>query len=262
MIERCKHNWEEIGNKNICKLCKKEFLKLDKINDNILLGTKSNGVKYTVRGNRKRYFFPNEWTEFINTITNEKHRLFFQLLLFTGGRAMEVINLRCNDFDLDRGTVNFRITKKRKAKRNFYATSGPRSFFISSNCINELKRYNRRNNIKQNDYYFLYREKLPENYDNLSNLEMKKYYIGTETAYFSLFKRKMKETSIKDPECFSLHNIRKTYGMYMKTFEIEISELCYRLGHDLDTYLAHYGSSLIFNEQDRIGIQKIFGETK
>jgi len=34
------------------------------------------------------------------------------------------------------------------------------------------------------------------------------------------------------------------------------------MGHDIDTYIAHYGSSLIFSDSDRIKIQKIFGEVK
>jgi hypothetical protein len=34
------------------------------------------------------------------------------------------------------------------------------------------------------------------------------------------------------------------------------------MGHDMDTYLAHYGSSLIFTDEERRKISKIMGDVK
>jgi len=41
---------------------------------------------------------------------------------------------------------------------------------------------------------------------------------------------------------FSLHNIRKTTGMWLKTvqrrgYDLDVSEICMRLGHDHNTFL-------------------------
>ena len=77
-----------------------------------------------------------------------------------------------------------------------------------------------------------------------------------------MLKSKLRKIGIEDWYNFSLHNIRKTYGMWMRTFNIELAELCYRMGHDMDTFLAHYGSSLIFTDIERRKIQTIMGDVK
>ena len=82
-------------------------------------------------------------------------------------------------------------------------------------------------------------------------------------AYSGLLKRKLKKANISDWYNFSLHNIRKTYGNWIRIYDsIKIDELCYRLGHDINTFIIHYGSSLIFTQQERIEIMKIFGDVK
>jgi len=60
----------------------------------------------------------------------------------------------------------------------------------------------------------------------------------------------------------SPHNIRKTYGNWMRSFNIEMGELCYRMGHNMDTFIEHYGSSLIFTPEERRKIVKIMGDVK
>ena len=81
-------------------------------------GIKKDGVKYTVRDSRKRYFFPDEWKKFILTIKNKKHRLYFLTLLNTGARAMEALNLKKTNFDLIRGTITFDVVKHKAAKKD------------------------------------------------------------------------------------------------------------------------------------------------
>ena len=72
----------------------------------------------------------------------------------------------------------------------------------------------------------------------------------------------IKKTGIKDWKQFSLHNIRKTYGNWMRIYDIRPEELYYRMGHDAETFLAHYGSSLIFNSIEKMDIMKILGDVK
>jgi len=50
--------------------------------------------------------------------------------------------------------------------------------------------------------------------------------------------------------------------MWMRTFNKDFGDLCYRMGHDMNTYINHYGSSLIFMDDERRKIQKILGEVK
>ena len=48
----------------------------------------------------------------------------------------------------------------------------------------------------------------------------------------------------------------------MRIFDIDMLELCYRMGHDYDTFKEHYGSSLIFTDSERKRILKIMGDVK
>jgi len=231
--------------------------------EGIYLIKKKDGKKYSIRSDRKRYFFPHEWKLFIKQFKEgEIHYLFFLILLHTGARAMEALHLKPKNFNFERNTITFEVIKQRKAKKNFYATGKSRTFFISTNCLDSVKKYVRKKQIADNTYLFLDNSILPPNYDSLSNQEKKKYYQKTEVAYAQMLKRKLKKTGIKDWRQFSLHNIRKTYGNWMRIYDIRSEELYYRMGHDADTFLAHYGSSLIFNPSERQEIMKIIGEVR
>lgn len=175
---------------------------------------------------------------------------------------MEVLNLKYEDIDTERNTVKFKVVKQRKAKRNFYAIGKTRSFFVSSNFIKEYKSFIRNRTINLKEYIFLNNSYLPTNYDEITNDEKKKYYSSAVVSYSNMLKSKLRKIGIEDWYNFSLHNIRKTYGMWMRTFNIELAELCYRMGHDMDTFLAHYGSSLIFTDIERRKIQTIMGDVK
>jgi hypothetical protein len=72
-----------------------------------------------------------------------------------------------------------------------------------------------------------------------------------------LFRRKLIESKIKDPYNFSLHNIRKTHGNWLKALGVPAEEICLRLGHDMNTYLKHYGSASLFSNMDIVQINKI-----
>lgn len=237
-------------------------LTLTPINEDLRSGTRSNGSKYTVRNDRRRYFFPDEWEEFISKVNNKEHRFFLITLLFTGGRIMEVLNLRYEDIDPERGTVTFKIVKQRKAKKDFYSVGKSRGFFVPSNYIKEYKSFIRGRPMNKKGYIFLCDSLIPDNYDTLPNEERKKFYSSKVVSYSNLIKRKMQKTNIHDWYNFSPHNFRKTFGMWMRNFINDSGELCYRMGHDIDTYVAHYGSSLIFTDNEKRKISKIFGEVR
>jgi len=230
--------------------------------EGILIGKKIDGTKYSVRLDRRRYFFPEEWNNFIKVFKNKTHKFFFLTCLHTGGRVMEVLNLKHKNINIERGTISFEIVKQRKAKKSFYAIGKGRSFFVASEFIREYKSFIRNLKINSQEYIFLDNKKLPKNYDKLNNEDRRKYYVSKFVSYSQMFKNKLRKVGIKDYYNFSLHNLRKTYGMWMRIFNIEMSELCYRMGHDMDTYIAHYGSSLIFTENERREISKIMGEVR
>ena len=238
-------------------------LKLKPTNkQNLYIGTRKDGSNYSVRGDRKRYFFPDEWEKFYNAVKTEKGKMFFLTALHTGGRAIEILHLKPKDFDYDRKSITFNVVKQRKAKKNFYATGKNRTFFVSNNYLKKIKSYINSNKIPQKNYIFLNNDKLPKDYENFPNDKKKKHFFSAFVTYSKSLKYYLAKAGIKDFHNFSLHNLRKTYGNWMRIYNIRTEEVCYRLGHDMETYMAHYGSPQIFTEKERHKIMSIMGDVQ
>jgi len=210
--------------------------------EGLYVGIKSDGTKYTVRADRHRYFFPNEWIKFMAELKEDK-KILFETLLQTGGRIDEVLHLKPSDFIWETNSVTLRVTKS-KAKKNESKLLGGRrrSFGVSSQYIRRLRKYIRENKISDDSLLFTI----------------------TKQGVSQLFKRTLKKAGLNEWE-FSLHNIRKTSGMWLKTVQrrgvdLDVSEICMRLGHDHNTFLKHYGSPSIFTDQQRDKIVDIMGD--
>ena len=210
--------------------------------EGLFQGTKSDGTIYTVRSDRHRYFFPNEWLKFMANL-KEDRRILFETLLQTGGRIDEVLHLKPSDFIWENNSVKLRVTKSKAKKGESKVLGGKqRSFGVSSQYIRRLRKYIRDKNIKDIDLLFPI----------------------TKQAVAQMLKRSVKAIGLNEWE-FSLHNIRKTTGMWLKTvqrrgYDLDGDEICMRLGHDHNTFLQHYGSPSIFTEQHRDKIVEILGD--
>ena len=213
-----------------------------KIIDGLFQGTKSNGINYTVRADRHRYFYPNEWTKFLENVKEDK-RILFETLLQTGGRIEEILNLKPKDFIWDNNSVTLRVTKSKASKGESKVLGGKiRNFGVSSQFIRRIRKYIKDNNITDEDLIFKI----------------------TKQGVSQMFKRVLTKSGLKEWE-FSLHNIRKTSGMWLKTvqrrgYDLEGDEICLRLGHDHNTFLKHYGSPSMFTDQQRDKIVEILGD--
>jgi integrase len=211
--------------------------------EGLFVGTKKDGKPYTVRKDRHRTFFPDEWLIFDASLKPEQ-RFIFRTLLMSGARIEECLNIRVKDFFWDRNYIRLYVTKSKASKGESKEIGGSaRSFVVSSQYIREAKAYIKERNLKDADRLFNY----------------------SKQGVYQLFRRKLQEVGIKDWYNFSLHNIRKTHGMWLKTLipysrEITEGEICMRLGHDFNTFLKHYGSPSIFNEKDKSMMMKIFGD--
>jgi integrase len=227
----------------------------------LFTGIKSDGVPYTVRRDRHRYFFPEEWTKFIAVIRDEK-KFIFETLLHTGARIEECLNLRVKDFDTERNNVMLHVTKSKAKKGQSKEVGGmPRGFGMSTDYMKKLKRYISVNKLQHEDYLFV---KPPVGFESLDRVTKKKFFAANKTAVQQVLKRGLKRAGL-NPWEFSLHNIRKTHGMWLKaaipyTREITESEICMRLGHDMNTYIKHYGSPSRFNDRDKNMIIKLLGD--
>jgi integrase len=223
---------------------KKKSLSLKPIQgkEGLFEGIKSDGTKYSVRGDRHRYFFPDEWLKFLDSIKEDK-KILFETILQTGGRIEEVLNLKPKDFIWDNNSLILRVTKTKASKGESKIMGGRvRSFGVSSQFIRKIRKYIKDNEIKDEDLIFPI----------------------TKQAVSQMFKRGLEKANLNSWE-FSLHNIRKTTGMWLKTvqrrgYDLDVSEICMRLGHDHNTFLKHYGSPSVFTDQQRDKIVEILGD--
>lgn len=210
--------------------------------DGLFEGIKSDGKRYTVRADRHRYFRPNEWLKFLSYV-KEGRIILFETLLQTGGRIEEVLNLKPKDFIWEENSVRLRVTKSKAKKGESKILGGKqRSFGVSSQYCRKLRKFIKENKINDDDFLFPL----------------------TKQGVSQMMKRSLKKAELNEWE-FSLHNIRKTSGMWLKTVQrrgvdLDVSEICMRLGHDHNTFLKHYGSPSIFTDQQRDKIVDILGD--
>ena len=215
-------------------------------------GTKSNGIKYTVRDYRNRYFFPDEWRNFLKHIKIDK-QFIFDVLINTGARIEEALCIKVSSIRWDRNYLTLYITKIKAKKKETKPT--PRDIVFSSQFSRRLKKYIEEKGLQETDYLFLDNNKVYSNRD-----ELRKQTTFKKIAISQMMKRALVKSGIKDYWNFSLHNIRKTHGMYLKALDVKFEEICKRLGHDANTYLKHYGSADIFNRADKQEMIKILGD--
>lgn len=194
---------------------------------------KSNGINYSVRANRDRFFFPNEWMKFYDNLT-ENQKLTFEFLINTGARINEAIHVKVGDIDLINKRLILRVTKVKAMKKE--KNPRPRTLSISSQFTKFL---NREIKGKSNEEYL--------------------GLLSAPAAHIAM-KKALQKAEIKDWYMFSLHNIRKTHGNWLKAFGIDGSEICTRLGHDYNTFLRSYSSPDIFSWEEKNKMRMILGD--
>lgn len=196
----------------------------------LITRTNTLGKKYSVRTDRRRFFYPNEWKLFFESL-RKKNKPLFDFMFNTGARINEVLHIRPCDFDFSRGNVRLWKTKIKASKGEKFGK--PRTISLSSGFVKRMKGWSKK--FKNNEFIF----------------------SGSIQSANQLLKFRLKKLGIKDWYNFSTHNIRKTHGMYLKALGIDIGEICTRLGHNYDTYISHYGSADVFSEKDIRDIRQL-----
>jgi len=187
-----------------------------------------------MKQNINRFFFPDEWKNFIKNIQKSKNLMLYELMFNTGARFDEALHIRSVDFDFERNNVHLWKTKT-KAKKG-EKVGKPRTISLSSDFSRKMKKFCK--DKKQDDYLFKV----------------------SQAGFNKLIKLKLKKLGVRDYKDFSSHNIRKTHGMYLKALGIDGGEICIRLGHDYNTFIKHYGSADVFSEKDMRGIRELLGD--
>ena len=205
-----------------------------KIVEGLKEGIKSDGTKYTVRDDRSRFFYPNEWNDYVANLKKDK-TMIYDALIQTGARIEEILNIKPRDFDWERNNLVLRVTKIKAKKKEKVGKA--RTLPVSSQFTRRMKGYIKANNIGDDELIFKV----------------------SKQSVWQMLKRKLVGV-VADPHNIALHNIRKTHGNWLKALEISSDEICLRLGHDHNTYLKHYGSPNIFDRKDKTAMIKILGD--
>lgn len=203
--------------------------------ENIKSLTRKNGVNYSIRSNRDRFFFPDEWMKFIDK-SKTKQRFTFNFLINTGARINEARNVRVADIDLERKRIVLRITKVKARKKE--KNPRPRIIPISSQFSKYLKKYIRENNLTSNDY--------------LGILSTPAANIGLKKALIS--------SGVKDYYMFSIHNIRKTLETWLMALGIDGLKITAHIGHSMQTASSHYVSPDVFSWEEKIKMREVIGD--
>ena len=250
--QNCKHEWVEQNNKVVCNKCSKFELKLNETKiDGLRIGIKDDGTNYSVRDTRNRYFYPDEWKDFMSNVS-DNNKIIFETLIMTGARIQEAMMLKKSHIIFERKKLILYTTKIKASKQE--RKSKPREITLSKTFLRKIKDFTLQ--MKDSDYIFLNNNKL----ENTTENEIKKIAHKRAENVYQLFKRILLKTKIKDTYNFSLHNIRKTHGMWLKCLNVKFEEICLRLGHDANTYLKHYGSADVFNEFQKREMINLFGD--
>jgi integrase len=199
------------------------------------VGTRSDGMQYSVRDNRDKFFYPNEWMKFYDGI-RESQKMPFDFLINLGCRVNEALHVKVADCDLERGNIILRVTKvkSKKGEKN----PRPRTVSISSQFAKKLKHYIKEKGLTNDDYLFKI----------------------SKPGMFLALRRGIIRVGIKEYWMYSIHNIRKTHGNWLKALGVDGAEICTRLGHDYNTFLNNYASPNIFNYQDKLNMRLILGD--
>lgn len=218
------------------EILRKPLKRLETNTPDVHVGYRKNKMIYRIRDNRDRYFYPHEWIKFFESLSTERQRMTFEFLINTGARINEARHVKVQDIDLDNKRLILRVTKV-KAKK-LERSPRPRQLSISTSFVNRLRKYIKQNGLKDEDTL-----------DLLTT-------GGADTA----IQTKLEEIGIKDWYMFSVHNIRKTHGNWLKALHVDALEICARLGHDYNTFLKSYGSSDVFTHKDLQEIRFLLGD--
>ena len=165
--------------------------------------------------NTLRFFYPQEWYNFLNGITNLVHRFIFLFLLHTGMRIAEAKSIKVKNINLDRQYITLLNAKGNKKRVVFF-----------SDKLKEILPYH----IK---------DKNPEDTLNFPSVQFLDRQI----------KKYTKKSGLDNPLEFSCHTLRKTHENWLCVKGVNSSVLGKHMGHSIGVAEQYYISQFIKPEE-------------
>jgi integrase len=195
--------------------------------------TRSNGRVYTVRNNRDRFFYPGEWLKFEKQLKSMQLKT-FDCLISTGARINELRHLQKQDIDFENKRLILRVTKVKATKKE--KNPRPRTIPFSTQFGRRLKGYF---NGKDGNAYL--------------------GILSTPAGNIAM-KKALQLANITDWQMFSIHNIRKTFEIWLMAIGIDGLKLTAHLGHSLNVAASSYISADVFSSEEKMQIRDILGD--
>jgi len=194
---------------------------------------RKNGKEYTIREDKMRFFFPDEWQAFFD-ILKSKQKITFHFLINTGARINEVRNICVGDIDFDRNSIIIRFTKS----RNKDGSRKIRVIGISSQFAKWLRSIVKEYDLKPEDKFPI--------------LSTPAANIGMQKAFEKL--------DIKDRDNFSVHSVRKTTEVWLLSLDIDSLKVAKHIGHTIAVAEKYYVSPDTFNYEDKQRMREVLGD--
>ena len=194
---------------------------------------RKDGKKYTVRGNRHRYFFPDEWGAFYDQL-KDKQKITFHCLINTGARINELRHVKVSDIDFSRQSMVLRVTKTRDKHGNHKMRIIP----ISKQFSRYLKHLINVKKLQIDDYIPI---------------------LSTPAANIGM-KKALRDIGLQDYKMFSVHTVRKTLETWLIALDIDSLKIVKHFGHTLNIAAQHYVSPDTFSWEDKGLIRNIIGD--
>lgn len=195
--------------------------------------TRKDGKTYTIREDKLRFFFPDEWMAFYDQLKG-RQKITFNFLINTGARINEIRNIKVGDVDKERNSIILKMTKSRNK-------DGSRKIRVIS-ISNQFKKFL---NSVINKY-------------GLSNDDF--FPILSTPASNIAMQVALEKIGIKDKDNFSVHSVRKTLEAWLLSLEVDSLKVAKHMGHTLRVAEKYYVSPDTFSFDDKQMIKEIIGD--
>ena len=176
--------------------------------------------------NKKRFFYPDEFEKMLDKC-NKNQRYTSICLINTGARINEVRHIKPNNLSSERHSIVLEQTKVRA--RLGETTPQPRIIAVSNKFFNYLRQ-------------------------NITS-----HRILSTNAFNTGIKGACVKASIPNPEQFSAHKFRKTFGTWMLALGVDGFKLAQHLGHTPNELAKDYATNDIFSHKDKQIMRSILG---
>jgi integrase len=182
---------------------------------------------YKLKIDKKIFFYPEDFLHVLELAT-DKQKFNLLCMINTGARINEIRHVVKKDLDKERYNLTLWITKVRAKLKE--TRPSPRTIPISTQFFKYI-------------------------YSNIDN-----YKMYSTNHYDTFLKELSVKAKVKNPNEYSSHNMRKTFGTWMLALGVDGFKLAQHLGHSPDMLRTHYASPDIFNFRDKDIMRDILGD--